>query len=163
MIHKLVNEVWTPANLTQDFPNTSFSANLSIASLPAGYAWMHSAPAPPYGEYEKLEQLPPVMVDGQLTQQWLVTPFTPEEIEAAILQKRTGMVCGPWQLRQALRATGNYELIKTAMETADELTKEAWEYASEYKRLDPLVEGLRLALGVSHEDVDAIFVMAGGL
>jgi len=163
MIHKLVDKVWVPANLIQDFQNTSFPADLSVASLPDGYAWMHSVPAPPCGEYEKLEQLPPVMVEGHLTQQWLVTPYTPEEIEAAILQKRTNMVCGPWQLRQALRATGNYELIKTAMETADELTKEAWEYASEYRRLDPLVEGLRLALGVPHEDVDAIFVMAGGL
>ena len=73
---------------------------------------------------------------------------------------RLTMTCGPLQLRRALRQTGDYAAVVAALEQADEETQEAWEYASEVRRLDPMIEAMRLALGKSPEDVDAIFELA---
>jgi hypothetical protein len=38
-----------------------------------------------------------------------------------------------------------------------------WEYGSEVERLSPLVVGLMPALGMSEEEIDALFVLAGTL
>ena len=50
--------------------------------------------------------------------------------------------------------------MTAAVAAADEETQEAWEYASEVRRLDSFVEGMRLVLGKTHEEVDAIFDLA---
>lgn len=81
MVHKIIDGIWTPANLRADFPNTSFPADLSTADLPCGYAWAHQTDAPECGQFERVERAQPVMVDGKLVQQWRVVPFAPEEIQ----------------------------------------------------------------------------------
>lgn len=80
--------------------------------------------------------------------------------EADARARRQSMVCGPLQLRKALRQTGLYSSVVAAVAAADEETQEAWEYASEVRRLDSFVEGMRLVLGKTHEEVDAIFDLA---
>ena len=79
---------------------------------------------------------------------------------ADLLAMRQGMVCGPLQLRRALRQTGDYAAVVAALEQADEETQEAWEYASEIRRLDPMIESMRQALGKSPEEVDGLFALA---
>jgi hypothetical protein len=73
---------------------------------------------------------------------------------------RAQMTCGPLQLRRALRQLGLYATITAAIAVADEETQEAWEYASEVRRLDPMIESLRLGLGRTDAEVDAIFELA---
>lgn len=73
---------------------------------------------------------------------------------------RETMTCGPLQLRRALRQTGDYAAVVAAIGQADEETQEAWEYASEIRRLDPMIEAMRQALGKTAEEVDAIFELA---
>lgn len=73
MIYKLIDNTWTPANLRQDFPNTSFPSDLTNATLPDGYAYCHPSSAPVCGRYEQAIQTEPIMVDGKLTQQWKKT------------------------------------------------------------------------------------------
>ena len=80
---------------------------------------------------------------------------------AADLQaRREGMVCGALQFRKALRQIGKMDAVKAYVEQADEETQEAWEYATEFKRLDPfIVQGIA-ALGVSDAEVDVVFELA---
>lgn len=164
MIYKIDSGVFTPADIRADFPNTSFPADISKAVLPDGYIWAEPVPAPVIGQYESAAKGDPEEYKpGKWRETWAVTPWTVEEIAAYKAEQRKSMSCGPWQLRQALRAVGLYEAIKTAMANADELAQEAWEYASEFRRLDPLVEGLRISLGKTHDEVDAIFVLAMGI
>lgn len=161
MIHKIVEGVLVPRNIRADLPNTSFPADLSRTVLPDGYVWVEPTPAPVIGPYESAAKGDPEeYAPGKWCETWVVTPWTEEEIAAYKAERRQTMSCGPWQLRQALRAVGLYETIKAAMESADELTQEAWEYASEYKRLSPLVEGLRISLGKTDDEVDSIFELA---
>jgi hypothetical protein len=73
---------------------------------------------------------------------------------------RATMSCGPLQLRRALRQLGLYATITAAIAQADEETQEAWEYASEVRRLEPMVEAMRVVLGKTDAEVDAIFDLA---
>ena len=73
---------------------------------------------------------------------------------------RATMSCGPLQLRRALRQLGLYATIVAAIAQADEETQEAWEYASDVRRLDQMVESMRVALGKTDAEVDAIFELA---
>ena len=80
---------------------------------------------------------------------------------AADLQaRREGMVCGALQFRKALRQLGKMDAVKAYVEQADEETQEAWEYATEFKRLDPFITQGMAALGVSDAEVDVVFELA---
>lgn len=85
--HNPETNTWTPASLRADFPDTSFPRDLSTAVLPDGYAYCHPSPAPACGEFERIEQSDPIMVDGKLTQQWAVTPWAIADIAAFKLSR----------------------------------------------------------------------------
>ena len=92
---------------------------------------------------------------------WETLVATAEGFAAAdLLAMRQGMVCGALQFRKALRQLGKIDAVKAYVETADEETQEAWEYATEFRRLDPFIVQGMAALGVSDEDVDAVFELA---
>ena len=98
------------------------------------------------------------MWNGSALVEW---PGWAEEEEAARLAgARASMVCGPLQIRKALRAAGLYQIVASYIETADEEVQEGWEYASEFKRLDPFVLGVQSAIGKTDAEVDAIFALA---
>lgn len=80
--------------------------------------------------------------------------------EPTIEEKRAVMSCGPLQIRKALRALDLYQAVRTMMDGADEETKEEWEYASEFKRLNQTVLAMQTALGKTDEEVDALFQLA---
>lgn len=89
---------------------------------------------------------------------------TAEAFTAAdLLALRQEMVCGPLQIRKALRQTDNYATIVGVISQADEEIQEAWEYAGEFKRLDPMVEMIRVTLNKTHEEVDNLFTLAMSL
>ena len=81
-------------------------------------------------------------------------------IEETTPDPRTIMTCGALQFRKALRQLGKMDAVKSYVEQADEETQEAWEYATEFKRLDPFIVGGMAALGVSDAEVDAVFELA---
>jgi hypothetical protein len=70
------------------------------------------------------------------------------------------MSVGPLQLRRALREVGMYAAVVAYVETAPEEVQEAWEYATEYRRDDPLFPVVQTALGLTDEQVDALFALA---
>lgn len=55
---------------------------------------------------------------------------------------------------------GLYETVVAAMEFADDDTKLAWNHCSEFYRDNPMIENLRIILGRTKEEVDALFELA---
>jgi len=72
-------------------------------------------------------------------------------------------VVTPWQIRKALNASGLRSLIEASVAGADQTTKDAWEYALEFRRDNPLITGLAAALGKTEADVDDLFALAASL
>lgn len=70
------------------------------------------------------------------------------------------MSVGPLQLRRALREVGMYADVVAYVETAPEEVQEAWEYATEYRRDDPLFPVVQAAMGLTDERVDNLFALA---
>ena len=69
-------------------------------------------------------------------------------------------VCGPLQLRKALRQLNMIDAVKTVVASASEEIQEAWEYASEFKRNDPMIEAIRVSLGKTEKEIDDLFTLA---
>lgn len=81
-------------------------------------------------------------------------------IEGFAANKSARLSCGPYQLRKALISFGLYETVVNAMEFADSDTKLAWTHCAEFYRDSPMIENMRLVLGRTKEDVDALFELA---
>lgn len=69
----------------------------------------------------------------------------------------------PWQIRKALNALGLREAVEKVVSQSDITTQDAWNYATEFRRDDPLVEGVGKALKKSDEELDNLFILAGTL
>jgi hypothetical protein len=157
MIYKIVDGIPVLANLRRDFPTTSFPVDLSTAQLPDGYVWAESTAPPACGKFERAERVAPIQgEDGTWRQAWQIVSWTDDEMQAW----RAGLMCGPLQLRRALRQTGDHAAVQAAIVQADEEMQEAWEYASEIWRTEPMIETMRGALGKTAEEVDDLFLLA---
>lgn len=84
-------------------------------------------------------------------------PMTPEQIRELYIQSMP--VLTPWQMRKALRAAGLMPTIKAAIAAAPEEVQEAWEFASEFRRDNELIESFRVALGKTDEEIDQLFLL----
>lgn len=69
----------------------------------------------------------------------------------------------PLQMRKALRATGLKAAVDQFVTGADDETREAYEYAIEYLRTDPLINGAAQMLGKSEAELDDLFRLAVSL
>ena len=68
------------------------------------------------------------------------------------------------QARRALRATGLYETVKTAVDAAaDADVHDSWEYAAVWHRDAMWIDALGTQLHLSPEQIDALFVQAASL
>lgn len=63
-----------------------------------------------------------------------------------------------WQIRKVLNAHGLREQVEAAVAQSDQNTKDAWEFASSYERDNEILIGLATALGLTSEQLDAMFV-----
>jgi hypothetical protein len=78
---------------------------------------------------------------------------------------RSLMVCTPRQARVAMAQTpyGQGTLLQAAeaaISQADEALQIAWEYGTEWQRLDPAIEQIGAALGLTDTQIDALFARA---
>lgn len=67
---------------------------------------------------------------------------------------------GPLQFRRALRQVGLKNMIDAAISVQSDEIRESWEYATVFKRNDPLLLGLASQLGISQSVVDEVFWIA---
>lgn len=80
--------------------------------------------------------------------------LTPEEQLAA---ERAAMVCSPLQGRLALRQAGLLASVEAAIVAADDVTKDAFEYAVEWRRNSAMMQTLASTIGVTAEQMDDLF------
>lgn len=61
------------------------------------------------------------------------------------------------QIRRAIRRAGLKGQVQSWLARADEDTIEDWEYATEIRRVDPMVNSASETLGLTQEQVDDLF------
>ena len=95
-----------------------------------------------------------------------IRPVDPAAVLAAT---RAQMSCTPRQARLAMMQTpySEFPSLLTAVEGAiyagDDATRISWEYATQWRRDDPLINGIGTALGLTDTQIDALFVRAMAL
>lgn len=72
-------------------------------------------------------------------------------------------VVSAWQIRKALNQLALRDSVEQAVAQSDQDTRDAWEYATEFKRDHPMVVSLGTALGKTPEELDTLFALAGTL
>lgn len=104
---------------------------------------------------------------GKWFEEWTVTDASPDEVEARLASKRAGMEVSMRQARLALLGAGKGGVVDTALSKLPSPMKEAaqieWEYASTIRRDSPLIAQLGPAIGMTDEQVDALFEAAAKL
>lgn len=69
----------------------------------------------------------------------------------------------PLQARRALRAAELIDAVNAAVAAAGGDVQDAWEYATEIRRDDPLITAISAGLGLTEQQVDALFIAAASL
>jgi hypothetical protein len=62
-----------------------------------------------------------------------------------------------WQVRKVLTASGLHAQVEAAVLAADQDTQDAWHYASNFQRDDPILNAMAVSLGITPKDLDNIF------
>lgn len=94
----------------------------------------------------------------QQYQQWVYDGGITEPVDLAPPAPPISVT--PWQIRKALNAVGLRASVEAAVAAADQTTQDAWQYATEFRRDNPLVNGVALALGKTEAELDAVFNLA---
>jgi hypothetical protein len=69
----------------------------------------------------------------------------------------------PLQMRRALRALNLRESVESAAQAAGPEVMDAWDYALEVRRDNPLLVGMAAQLGITDDQLDALFSLASTL
>lgn len=96
-------------------------------------------------------------VGGQLITQ---DDFTPEHA-AAVYKKLVPEQVLMTAAREALIDAGLLWAVNTYMQTLSEKDQVWWDYSVSISRKFPLVESARIALGMTSEQIDQLFIAAG--
>lgn len=139
-------------------PNVSFPQNINEETLAEYGVYTYTVDPKPAGDIvvnAGFEQR-----DGKWFQTWSARNYTDAE-------KRSQMVVTARQARLALAAVGKLSSVADAIAALAEpdktLVSIEWEYATTVERTSPWIEALRPALGLTEEELDALFVQAAEL
>lgn len=118
---------------------------------------------PEVTNYQVAEETTPIQVDGVWTQQWTVRDKTTEELA----EWRSTLKVSMRQARLALLGAGLLSSVDTAIAALEEPNKTLvsieWEYAAVVDRTSPWMNDMRVALGITEEQLDDLFVVAATL
>lgn len=98
---------------------------------------------------------------NEVTTEWVYdgtgfhAPVVPPPVTPSVVSMR--------QARLALLQSNLLSTVTAAIEAGSEADKITWEYATEVRRDDSLVQNLAVSLGLTEEDVDNLFVLASSL
>ena len=86
--------------------------------------------------------------------QWIAPPEP--SAEELLTQERAEMVCTPAQMRLALLASGELQMVQQIAD-ADPAASIVWEYATQIVRNSPLISALGGENGFTPEQIDGLF------
>lgn len=145
------------------FPNVSFPSTGADAEFLAENSAMEVSVWKPTNANQKLTSCDPY-VEGNYVYTVQVVNKTPEEIDAelqSILTKKNQQTVSMRQARLALSRRGLLDMVDSAI--TNEEDRIVWEYATEVKRGDKLVQSLAQALGWGEMELDDLFALAMSL
>lgn len=140
--------------LRADFPNTSWPAEWALIDLASvGCVEVQAVEPPACGEHQSVEEAAPVLVDGQWRQAWTICddpPAVPTQVPAH-------------HLRRALRAAGVLASVQAMIDALppDHDMRDDWQYAPYFRRDAVGIGQAAQMLGLTDEQLDAIFIAAG--
>lgn len=102
-------------------------------------------------------------VEARMDAYYVVAGELVTEGESVELTPDVPASVSPLQARRALRAANLLATVTAALEAADDETREAWEYATEIRRDNALVAAVAVGVGLTTEQVDALFIAAAAL
>lgn len=151
-------------DLMADHPATSFALPLAPADLADfGVHAVAEVPAPEATIEQTVTEAAPWLVDGVWTQSWAVTDAAPE----LVAERRRALVPAVVDMAQArleLLDAGLLDDVGPAIDALPEPQRSAarieWEYRPTVRRASALVATLGTALGLSSEQIDALFIAA---
>jgi len=137
-------------------PNVSFPEMLTNEMI-APYGAAFAEPASPVPDGKRIVSTSFVETNGQWAQVHTLEDIPPPTVAEIVLS--------PTQFHTALRVNGLDAAVKTAIsEMPDQVQKASaevrLEYASAFHRTDPLVTALASAVGLTDEQVDAMWIAA---
>lgn len=91
---------------------------------------------------------------------WIDEGNTPEPIDQPPNAIR---IVSPRQIRQALTASGLRAQVEAAVAAGDQDLKDWWEFATQLEQNHPMVNAMAIGIGVTGEQLDALFELAASL
>lgn len=112
-----------------------------------------------------------VLLDGEFFAEWSGTldelaAFSDVDVERLSVEEAPPAVPDVVTMRQArlaLHGAGLLPQVNTMMEDADPAVSIEWEYAIEVRRDHPMIGAMGQGLGLSEDDIDALFVQAAAI
>lgn len=154
---------YSVGQLKQDNPQVSFPSSMTIAVLAEhGVVPVTQTSQPDVDLTKNVTEGTPTLIEGVWTQTWVVTDATPTEIaerQQALVPRTVSMR----QARLALLQYGLLDQVNAAVDAGGEADRITWGYATEVRREDSLTQNMAMALGLTEENLDALFTLASTL
>ena len=154
----------THSDIRADYPQVSFPREMTENNISALGLVPVTAISPDYNPATQVaEETTPVKINGQWTQQWVIRDLTPAELKA-----RVPTVVTMRQARLALLQSNLLSQVEAAIAAIEDAVQRQavqieWEYAAEVDMTHPWVQALATALGLTDDELDALFVQAATL
>ena len=103
-----------------------------------------------------------VLVEGPVPEE--PPPYVPSADEL-LAQARSNMVVSPLQAKAALFNAGLLDQLEAYVNNpaTDRIIKIAYDNATEWRRLSPMIDGMASQFGLTPEQVDSIFIEASSI
>jgi hypothetical protein len=166
MYIKLINNnttmPYTIAQLKNDNPQVSFPSEIPADTLASfGVYALLPTLTPEYNvDTQRVNEGEPILINDAWTQTWVITNKSAEELNTELFNWRKRVKVSPLQMRRALRQQELVSAVTAYIAQQSEDTQDAWEYAIEIRRNDPLIESAAAALGKTPAEIDDLFRLA---
>jgi len=152
---KITAYPYTLDDLRKDNPQTSFPAEMPVDRY-AEYGVFPVAETPVSIVGVSKSSMPgaPEFADGVWRQTWIITDAPPPPVPDTVSAR---------QARLALLQGGILASVEAMIARQDKATRITWEYATEFRRDDPLLTQLAQNLGLSEAEIDQFFTLASTL
>ena len=99
----------------------------------------------------------PIYEDNSDYKEYLEWVDDGNTVAPADIIPQTFQALSAWQVRKVLNEFVLRDQIEVAITTADQTTKDAWQFAKEFERDNALLNSMALSLGLTDEQLDQLF------